>query len=125
MDKTIIWIIRVAALIIIGGCLLSYLNLQKKPSLMFSKPSVEDLKYKELDNKLANAEFVAKRDSINYAKFGSTIFCNSSMNSWIESVSYSKQMNLYIFGKDADLSEFNNAIKDYKNDRSNCRDFNP
>ena len=125
MDKAITWLIRGAVLIFIGGCLLTYLNLEKKPSLIFSKPTIEDLKYKELDKKRANAEFAAKRDSIDYDKFGSTIFCNSSMNSWIESVNYSKQMDLYIFGKDADLSEWDNAIKDYENERSKCRDFNP
>ena len=47
------------------------------------------------------------------------------MNSWIESVNYSKQMNLYIFGQDADLSEWDSAIKDYENERSRCKDFNP
>ena len=125
MDKIITWLIRGAVLIVMGGCLLAYLNLEKKPSLIFSKPTIEDLKYKELDKKRANAEFAAKRDSIDYDKFGSSIFCNSSMNSWIESVNYSKQMDLYIFGKDADLSEWDNVIKDYVNKRSRCRDFNP
>ncbi len=125
MDKTITWIIRGAVLFIIGGCLLAYLNLEKKPSLIVSKPTIEDLKYKELDKKRANAEFAAKRDSIDYYKFGSSIFCNSSMNSWIESVNYSKQMDLYIFGKDADLSEWDNAIEDYENERPRCKDFNP
>ena len=38
-------------------------------------------------------------------KFGSTILCNSSMNIWIESVNYSKQRELYLFGKNADISE--------------------
>ena len=80
MDKTITWLIRGAAIIFIGGCLLAYLNLEKKPSLIFSKPSLEDLKYKELDKKRANAEFAAKRDSIDYDKFGSSIFCNSSVS---------------------------------------------
>ncbi len=125
MNKTITWLIRGAVLIVMGGCLLAYLNLEKKPSLIFSQPTIEDLKYKELDKKRANAEFAAKRDSIDYHKFGSEIFCNSSMNSWIESVNYSKQMDLYIFGKDVDLSEWNNAIKDYENKRSRCRNFNP
>ena len=125
MDKTITWLIRGAVLIVIGGCLLAYLNLEKKPSLMFSKPTIEDLKYKELDKKRANAEFAAKRDSIDYDKFGSSIFCNSSINSWIESVNYSKQMDLYILGKDADLSDWDNSIKGYENERSRCRDFNP
>ena len=96
MDKIITWLIRGAVLIVMGGCLFAYLNLEKKPSLFFSQPTIEDLKYKELDKKRANAEFAAKRDSIDYDKFGSTIFCNSSMNSWIESLNYYKQMDLYI-----------------------------
>ena len=125
MDKAITWLIRGAILIVIGVCLLAYLNLEKKSSLIFSKPTIEDLKYKELDKKRVNAEFAAKRDSIDYDKFGSTIFCNSSMNSWIESVNYSKQMDLYIFGKDADLSEWDSAIKDYENEMPRCTDFNP
>ena len=116
MNKIITWIIRGAALIFIGGSLLEYLNLEK-PTLIFSKPTIEDFKYKELDKKRANSEFAAKRDSTDYDNFGSTIFCNSSMNSWIESLNYSKQMELYIFGKDADLSEWDNAIKDYENER--------
>ena len=125
MDKTITWLIRGAAIIFVGGCLLAYLNLEKKPSLIFSKPTLEDLKYKELDKKRANAEFAAKRDSIDYDQFGSTIFCYSSMNSWIESLNYSKQMELYILGKNADLSKWDNAIKDYENERSRCKDLNP
>ena len=125
MDKTSNWIIRVAAFFVIGGCLITYLNFQKKPSLLFSKPSIEDLRYKDLDKKRTNAEFSAKRDSIDYSKFGSTIFCNSSFNSWIESVNYSKQMDLYIMGKDTDLSKWDNAIKDYEKVMSKCREFNP
>ena len=125
MDKTITWLIKGAVLIVMGGYLLAYLNLEKKPSLIFSQPTIEDLKYKELDKKRANAEFAAKRDSIDYDKFGSTIFCYSSMNSWIESLNYSKQMELYILGKNADLSKWDNAIKDYENERSRCKDFNP
>ena len=69
MDKTITWIIKGAVLIVMGGCFLAYLNLEKKPSLIFSQPTIEDLKYKELDKKRANAEFAAKRDSIDYDKF--------------------------------------------------------
>ena len=103
MDKNTNWLIRVAVFFIIGGCLITYLKFQKKQSLLFSKPSIEDLRYKDLDKKRTNAEFAAKRDSIDYSKFGSTIFCNSSFNSWIESVNYSKQMDLYIMGKDTDL----------------------
>ena len=103
IDKTTNWFIRVAAFFVIGGCLITYLNFQKKPSLLFSKPSIEDLRYKDLDKKRTNAEFATKRDSIDYDKFESTIFCNSSMNSWIESLNYSKQMDLYILGKDADF----------------------
>ena len=125
MDKTTNWLIRVAAFVVIGGCLIVYLNLQKKPSLLLSKPSIEDLKYKDLDKKRINAEFAAKRDSIDYSKYGSTIFCNSSFNSWIESINYSKQMDLYIMGNDADLSKWDDSIKDYENSKSKCRDFNP
>ena len=125
MDKTNTWLIRVFAVVLTGACLITYLNVQKKPSLLFSKPSIEDLKYKELDKKRANAEFAAKRDYTDYEKFGSIIFCNASFNSRIESANYSKQMELYISGKEADLSEWDTAIKDYENERSKCRDFNP
>ena len=125
MDKTKTWLIRVFAVVLIGVALIVYLNVQKKPSLLFSKPSIEDLKYKELDKKRANAEFAAKRDYTDYEKFGSIIFCNASFNSRIESANYSKQMELYISGKEADLSEWDTAIKDYENERSKCRDFNP
>ncbi len=58
-------------------------------------------------------------------KFGSTIFCNSSLNIWIELVNFSKQMDLYIFGIDADLSKWDIKIKDYENKRSKSKDFNP
>ena len=125
MDKTNTWLIRVFSVVLIGVCLIAYLNVQKKPSLLFSKPSIEDLKYKELNKKRANAEFAAKRDYMDYEKFGSIIFCNASFNSWIESANYSKQMKLYISGKESDLSEWDTAIKDYENERSKCRDFNP
>ena len=125
MDKATNWLIRVVAFFVIGGCLITYLNFQKKPSLLFSKPCIEDLRYKDLDKKRTNAEFTAKRDYIDYGKFGSAIFCNSSFNSWIESVNYSMQMDLYIMGKGTDLSKWDNAIKDYENSRSKCRDFNP
>ena len=125
MNKPLTWLIKGAALIVIGGYLLTYLNLEKNPSLTFSNPSISDLKYKQLDEKHVNAEFAAKRDFMDYEKYGSTIFCNSSINSWIESLSYSKQMDLYIFGKDTDLSEWDNAIKHYENERSRCRDFIP
>ena len=125
MDRTNTWLIRAFAVVLIGVALIAYLNVQKKPSLLFSKPSIEDLKYKELDKKRANAEFAAKRDYTDYEKFGSIIFCNASFNSWIESANFSKQMDLYISGKEADLSEWDPAIKDYENERSKCRDFNP
>ena len=125
MDRTNTWLIRAFAVVFIGVALIAYLNVQKKPSLLFSKPSIEDLKYKELDKKRANAEFAAKRDYTDYEKFGSIIFCNTSFNSRIESANYSKQMELYISGKEADLSEWDTAIKDYENERSKCRDFNP
>ena len=125
MDKTKTWLIRVFAVVLIGVALIVYLNVQKKPSLLFSKPIIEDLKYKELDKKRVNAEFAARRDYTDYEKFGSIIFCNASFNSRIESANYSKQMELYISGKEADLSEWDTAIKDYENERSKCRDFNP
>ena len=125
MNKTITWLIRVFAVVLICVCLIAYLNAQKKPSLLLSKPSIEDLKYKALDKKRANAEFAAKRDYTDYEKFGSIIFCNASFNSRIESANYSKQMELYIYGKEADLSEWDIAIKDYENERSTCKDFNP
>jgi len=125
MKKTKTWLIRVFAVVLVCVCLLLYLNVQKKPSLLFLKPSIEDLKYKELDKKRANAEFAAKRDYTDYEKFGSIIFCNASFNSWIESANFSKQMDLYISGKEADLSQWDTAIKDYENERSKCRDFNP
>ncbi len=125
MDRTNTWLIRAFAVVFIGVALIAYLNVQKKPSLLFSKPSIEDLKYKELDKKRANAEFAAKRDYTDYEKFGNIIFCNASFSSQIESANYSKQMELYISGKEADLSEWDTAIKDYENERSKCRDFNP
>ena len=34
-------------------------------------------------------------------------------------------MELYLSGKKADLSELDTDIKDYENERSKCRDFNP
>ena len=125
MDKTNTWLIRAFAIVLIGVCLITYLNVQKKPSLLFLKPSIEDLKYKELDKKRVNAEFAAKRDYTDYEKFGSIIFCNASFNSRIESANYSKQMEFYISGKEAILSEWDISIKEYENERSKCRDFNP
>ena len=125
MNQTFTWLIRVVGIIVIGVSLIAYLNVQKKPSLLFSEPSTDDLRYKALDKKRANAEFAANRDHTDYEKFGSIIFCNSSFNSFIESANYSKQMDLYISGKDADLSKWDNAIKDYENKRSKCKDFNP
>ena len=141
MDKTNAWLISVFAVFLICVCLIAYLNAQKKPSLLLSKPSIEDLEYKAfllrpkpsiedleykaLDKKRANAEFAANRDYADYEKFGSIIFCNASFNSRIESANYAKQMELYISGKEADLSDWDTAIKDYENERAKCRDFNP
>jgi len=141
MDKTNTWLIRVFAVVLICFLLIAYLNSQNKPSLLRSKPSIEDLEYKAfllrpkpsiedleykaLDKKRANAEFAANRDYTDYEKFGSRIFCNASFNSRIESANYSQQMEVYISGKEADLSEWDNAIKDYENERAKCRDFNP
>ena len=141
MSNTNTWLIKVFAVGLICVCLIAYLNSQKKPSLLRPKPSIEnleykafllrpkpsieDLEYKVLDKKRANAEFAANRDYKDYEKFGSIIFCNASFNSRIESANYSKQMELYISGKKADLSKWDTAIKDYEKKRSKCRDFNP
>ena len=141
MDKTNTWLIRVFAVVLICVCLIAYLNSQKKPSLLLPKPSIEnleykafllrpkpsieDLEYKAVDKLRANAEYAANRDYADYEKFGSIIFCNTSFNSRIASANYAKQMELYISGKEADLSELDTAIKDYENERSKCRDFNP
>ena len=141
MNKTNTWLITVFALVLICVYLIAYLNSQKKPSLfrpkpsienleykaflLRPKPSIEDLEYKALDKKRANAEFAANRDYADYEKFGSILFCNASFNSRIESANYAKQMELYISGKEADLSEWDTAIKDYESERSKCRDFNP
>jgi len=125
MDKTNTWLIRVFAVVLICVSLFAYLNVQANQSLLRSKPSIEDLEYKALDKKRANAEYAADRDYADYEKFGSIIFCNASFNSRIESANYSKQMELYISGKEADLSEWDTAIKDYENERAKCRDFNP
>ena len=125
MDKTTTWLIRVFAVVLICVCLFAYLNAQANQSLLRSKPSIEDLEYKALDKLRGNAEFAANRDYADYEKFGSIIFCNTSFNSRIESANYSKQMELYISGKEADLSEWDTAIKNYENERSKCRDFNP
>jgi len=125
MDKINTWLIRVFSVVLICFFLIAYLNSQNKPSLLRSKPSIEDLEYKALDKKRANAEFAANRDYTDYEKFGSIIFCRTSFNSRIESANYAKQMELYISGKEADLSELDTAIKDYESERSKCRDFNP
>ena len=142
MDKTNTWLIRVFAVVLICVCLIAYLintqkktfllrpkpsieNLEYKAFLLRPKPSIEDLEYKALDKKRANAEFAASRDYTDYEKTGSIIFCNASFNSRIESANYSKQMELYISRKEADLSEWDIAIKDYENERSKCRDFYP
>ena len=139
MNKNNTWLIRVFAVVLVFVGLIAYLNAQANSSLLRPaiedleykafllrpKPSIEDLEYKALDKKRANAEFAANRDYTDYEKTGSIIFCNASFNSRIESANYSKQMELYISGKEADLSEWDTAIKDYENERSKCRDFNP
>ena len=139
MNKNNTWLIKVFAVVLIFVCLIAYLNAQTNSSLLRPtiedleykalllrpKPSIEDLEYKALDKKRANAEFAANRDYTDYEKFGSILFCNASFNSRIESANYAKQMELYISGKEADLSELDTAIKDYENERSKCRDFNP
>jgi len=141
MNKTNTLLITLFAFVLICVCLIAYLNSQKKTSLLLSKPSIEnleykafllrpkpsieDLEYKALDKRRANAEFAANRDYTDYEKFGSIFFCRTSFNSRIESANYAKQMELYISGKEADISEWDTAIKDYENERSKCRDFNP
>ena len=125
MYKTINWFIRIILILVIGGFIFAYLNIHRKPSLIISKPSIEDFKYKELNKKLTNAKFAAKRDYIDYEKYGSAIFCRSSFNSWIESLNYSKQMDFYIFGNNADISKWDNAIEYYENESSQCRDIYP
>ena len=138
MDKTNTWLIRVFAVVLVFVCLIAYLNVQANQSLLRPsiedfdykafllrpKPSIEDLEYKALDMLRGNAEFAANRDYKDYEKFGSILFCNASFNSRIESANYSKQMELYISGKEADLSEWDTAIKNYENERSKCRHFN-
>ena len=133
MDKTNTWLISLFAVVLICVSLFSYLNAQGNQSLLRvedldykafllrPKPSIEDLEYKALDKLRANAEFAANRDYADYEKFGSIIFCNTSFNSRIESATYSAKMELYISGKEADLSELDTAIKDYENERSKCR----
>ena len=132
-------LIRVFAVVLVFVCLIVYINAQANSSLLRPniedleykafllrpKPSIEDLEYKALDKKRANAEFAANRDYTDYEKFGSILFCNASFNSRIESANYAKQMELYISGQEADFSELDTAIKDYENERSKCRDFNP
>ena len=139
MEKINTWLIRVFAVVLVFVCLIAYLNAQANSSLLRPsfedleykafllrpKPSIEDLEYKALDKKRANAEYAANRDFTDHEKFGSILFCNSSLNSRIEAATYSAQMELYISGKEADLSELDTAIKDYENERSKCRDFNP
>ena len=125
MDKTTTWLIRGAALVVIGVGLFAFLSLGNRRSLKFSKPSIEDWRYQELDIRRQSAEDAAKREFMNYRKLGNKIFCNASMLSWIESVDYAKQMDLYILGKDADLSELNKLERDFENERLRCRDFNP
>ena len=141
MNKTNTWLITVFAVVLICVCLIAYLNSQKQPSLLRPKlsiknldykafllrpkPSIEDLEYKALDKKRANAEYAANRDFTDYEKFGSILFCNSSFNSRIEAATYSAQMELYISGKEADLSKWDTAIKNYENEKSKCKDVYP
>ena len=141
MDKTNTWLIGVFAVVLICFSLFAYLNAQTNSSFLLSKPSIENLEYKAfllrpkpsienleykaLDKKRANAEYAANRDFTDYEKFGSILFCNSSFNSRIEAATYSAQMELYISGKEADLSKWDTAIKDYENEKSKCKDVYP
>ena len=88
MNKAMPWLIRIVVPIVIGVCLIIYINIQRTPSAL-SKRNIENLRYKELDKKRTNLEFAAERDALDYEKFGSKISCNPSLNSWIESVNYS------------------------------------
>ena len=99
--------------------------MEYKAFLLRPKPSIEDLEYKALDKKRANAEFAANRDYTDYEKFGSILFCNASFNSRIEAATYSAQMEKYISGKEADLSKWDTAIKDYESEKSKCKDVYP
>ena len=137
MNKTNTWLIGVFSIVLICFSLFAYLNAQGNQSLLSvddldykafllrPKPSIEDLEYKALDKKRANAEYAANRDFTDYEKFGSILFCNSSFNSRIEAATYSAQMELYISGKEADLSKWDTAIKDYENEKSKCKDVYP
>ena len=139
MDKTNIWLIRVFAVVLVFVCLIAYLNAQANQSilrpsiedfdykafLLRPKPSIEDLEYKALDKKRANAEYSANRDYTDYEKFGSILICNASFNSRIEAANYSAQMEVYISGKEADLSKWETVIKDYQNEKSKCKDVYP
>ena len=139
MNKTNTWLIGVFAVVLICFSLFAYLNAQANQSLLrpsiedldykafllHPKPSIEDLEYKALDKKRANAEYSANRDYTDYEKFGSILFCNASFNSRIEAANYSAQMEVYISGKEADLSKWETAIKDYQNEKSKCKDVYP
>ena len=137
MDKTNTWLISVFAVVLICFSLFAYLNAQGNQSLLRvedldykavllrPKPSIEDLEYKALDKKRANAEYSANRDYTDYEKFGSILFCNASFNSRIEAANYSAQMEVYISGKEADLSKWVTAIQDYENEKSKCKDVYP
>ena len=139
MNKNNTWLITVFAVVLVFVCLISYLNAQANSSLLRPtiedleykafllrpKPSIEDLEYKALDKLRANAEYAANRDYADYEKFRSIIFCNTSFNSRIESANYAKQMELYISGKEADLSKWDTAIKDYEKEKSKCKDVYP
>ena len=48
MDKLEIAILELSALFGNGGCLIKYLQSEKKPSLSFSESIIEDLKYEAL-----------------------------------------------------------------------------
>ena len=88
-------------------------NFQKKEFYFSQNLVLKNLTYKDFDYKSVNAKLDAKGDSIDYCKFESKIFWNSSFNSWIESMNYSKQIDLYIMGENTDLPDWNNAIKNY------------
>ena len=127
MDKTTTWLVRGAALIVIGGGLFAFLGSGNKTPIKIKStvPTVEDWKYKELKIRYDAAKDTAARELMMYKKLGQKIFCNASLLSEIEAVGYSKKMDLYIKGKDADTSKWDSLINQFESVRSECRDFNP
>ena len=49
----------------------------------------------------------------------------SNFDAAVEAANYSAQMEVYISGKEADLSKRDTDIKDYQNEKSKCKDVYP